>query len=76
MTVKEFKVIRVKDGSFDGSDGERVPYFWIKGETDAGLTIEFGTKDGERSAGDTLTDLQLEKSEGSKPGSFRYKEVL
>jgi len=73
MTIKKFTITRVKDGSFEGTDGAKVAYFWIKGETEDGLTIEFGTKDGDREVGDTIEDLQLEKTEGAR--GFRYKEI-
>lgn len=69
------KITRVKDGSFTGDDGDRITYFWVKGEdTETGLTIEFGTKRPDYEVGDEV-EVELEKTE-KVGGGFRYKEVL
>jgi len=70
----KLKIIRVKDGSFTGDDGAKVEYYWVKGETEDGLTIEFGTKDSGHEEGVTKS-VELEKTE-AKGGKFRYKEIL
>jgi len=69
----KLKITRRKDGSFDGSDGERVPYFWYKAVRPDGVTLEFGSKNDSYSEGDEL-ELDIEKTERAN-GKFGYKEV-
>jgi len=39
------KIKSCKDGTFDGEEpGEKITYFWVKGEDEKGLTIRFGTQ--------------------------------
>lgn len=74
MKYRFARITRVKDGSFTGDDG-LIQYFWIKGETEDGITIEFGTKRDDYTTDDTDVEVELEKTE--KPGGgFRYKEIL
>jgi len=69
----KLKVQKVRDGSFQGRDGEEVEYYWTKGLRVAdGVTIEFGGKvkfiEGEE------IEITLEKTEQAG-GTYRYKQV-
>jgi len=72
--TQSLKIKKIKDGSFEGTDGEKVKYFWVKGETPEGLTIEFGTKDASHLEEGEVAEVELEKTEG--PRGFRYKEII
>lgn len=70
----KLKIQKVRDGSFKGDEGEPVEWYWVKGETEDGVTIEFGTPNTIYEAGQTVT-VDIEKTE--KPGGkgFKYREA-
>lgn len=71
----KIKVVKVRDGSFDGRDGERVDYYWVKAvRISDSVTFEFGSKGGGDYAEGQEYEVNLEKSESPK-GGFRYKEI-
>jgi hypothetical protein len=69
------KILKRKDGSFQGDSGEPVSYFWYKAERlSDGMTIEFGSREGGHEEG-TEIETELEKFE--RPGGrIGYKEIL
>ena len=70
----KIKILKVRDGSFDGRDGELVEYYWVKAERlSDGVTFEFGSKNSRYKIGDE-PEPDLEKSEDGK-GGYRYKEI-
>jgi len=71
----EVKILKKKDGTFQGRDGSQVKYYWYKAlRSDTQVTINFGSRNGDYEEGDVL-DILLEKYE--KPnGEFAYKEVI
>lgn len=73
--METYKIVRVKDGSFDGDDG-RVNYSWVKAKRIRdGVTVEFGTRKDYSTLINSEVELDLEKTE--KPGGgFRYKEII
>jgi len=69
----KLKIQRVRDGSFQGRDGEPVEYYWTKGIRLAdGVTIEFGGK--EKFVEGQEVEITLEKTEVAG-GSYRYKQI-
>lgn len=74
--MQDYKIISVKDGTFTGSDGSDVTYFWVKAERlSDGVKLEFGTKTDYRGEiGNTLA-LELEKRERSN-GRIGYVELI
>ena len=73
----QIKILSVKAKPFQTDDGQR-DYFWYRGERiEDGVTLQFGSKEGEHELGKVL-DLNLEKTEGvDQRGKrvFRYKEI-
>jgi len=71
----KLKIVRVKNGDFEGDGGETIVYRWVKAERADGVTIEFGTRRTSHVAGAEV-DVDIEKTE--KPGGkgFKYKEIL
>jgi len=68
------KIIKKKNGSFTGSDGDTVEYYWYKAKRISDdMTLEFGSRDGKHDEDDEV-DLNLEKFEYSKRHQ-RYREV-
>lgn len=68
----KLKITKVRDGSFQGRDGTPVEYYWTKGITNSGITIEFGGKE-KHTEGQEI-EINLEKTEGPG-GTFRYKQI-
>lgn len=67
------KILRKKDGSFEGSDGNQVSYFWYRfayGENYQNRA-EFGSVDGSHQEGDE-PDLDLYRED--KKGRLTWKE--
>jgi len=70
----KLKIIKRKDGSFEGSDGVPVNYFWYDGIRISDDTlIQFGSREGGHVEGETM-ELEVVRYE-RKNGSFGYKEV-
>jgi len=70
----KLKIIKRKDGSFQGSDGEQVNYFWYDGiRLSDDTLIQFGSREGGHAEGETM-DLEVVRYE-KKDGSIGYKEV-
>lgn len=74
---EKLKIVKVRDGSFDGEDG-RIEYWWIKAlRLSDGITLEFGSKTGGFEVGEEV-EVLLEKTEFLKKNGqtgFRYKEI-
>lgn len=70
----KYKILTRKNGSFQGSSGEQVEYWWYKAVRLADdMTVEFGSRDGGHEEGQEVT-LTLEKFE--RPGGrIGYKEI-
>lgn len=65
-------ITKVKAAPFKSGD-ETIDYFWYKAERKSdGVSFEFGSTKGNLPIGNEL-ELDLEKTEGAKPGTFRYK---
>jgi len=70
--VHQYTIKKVIAKPFDGSDGAKVNYFWIKAEREDGVTVDIGTTmDLQSREGETLK-LDVEKSERSG-GRYGYK---
>jgi len=62
----------VKNSPFE-SNGEKIDYFWYKAERVVdGVSFDLGSAKGDLALGVEL-ELNVEKTEGAKPGKFRYK---
>lgn len=71
----KYKILKVRDGSFQGRDGDSISYFWVKAIRLAdGVTLEFGSKRGDEFEVDDEPELELQKSEDGR-GGYRYKEI-
>jgi len=69
----KLKILKVRNSSFQGREGDTVDYFWVKAERFSdGVTLEFGTKNPDHEAGEEK-EIDLEKNEDGK-GGYRYKE--
>jgi hypothetical protein len=70
----KIKILKVRDGSFQGREGDTIEYSWVKAERlSDNVTFEFGTKKMTYEAGEEA-EPEFEKTEDGK-GGFRYKEI-
>jgi len=72
----KIKILKVRDGSFQGREGDSIEYYWVKAIRLADdVTFEFGSKKGgdEYEPGKEY-EPNLEKTEDGK-GGYRYKEI-
>lgn len=68
------KILKRKDGSFQGNDGEHVAYYWYKAvRTSDETLIEFGSREGEHEEG-TTKDLNVVRYERGD-GKMAWKEL-
>jgi len=73
--MQKVKILKRKDGSFTGDNGEQVEYYWYKGIRLADeVTIEFGSRNGDHEEGSEVA-IDLEKYE-SNSGKIKYKERI
>jgi len=74
--MQEYEIVKVKDGTFVGSDGEDVTYFWVKAKrVSDNVQLEFGTRSDYRGKEGTTVTLELEKREKSN-GRVGYVELV
>lgn len=72
----KLKIVKVKNGDFEGDGGELIEYRWVKAERlSDGVTIEFGTRRTDHVEG-TEVDLDIEKTEKPNGKGFKYKEIV
>jgi hypothetical protein len=73
--MEKYLILRdSKDGSFQGEEGEKVPYFWTKAKRlSNGVSLEFGGKISHKK--NEELELDLEKTERADGKGFRYKEI-
>jgi len=70
----KIKILKRKDGSFQGSDGEHVNYFWYDAvRVEDQTLIQFGSREGGHEAGETK-DLEVVRYERAD-GRTGYKEL-
>lgn len=69
-------ITKVRESEFDGREGEKVKYYWITGEREDGVEIEFGTMRDDYAIGEegevelSVTEAVNKKGETVK----KYKE--
>lgn len=69
----KIKITKKTLKGFTGDDGEDREYFWYTGERENGLSLRFGSVNGEHEEGKTY-DLTIEEYEQSN-GRKGYKEL-
>lgn len=71
------KILKIDSKPFPGGPGEAdIPYFWIRAlRVSDDVKIQFGTKQGAGYVVNEVSDVELEKREGSD-GRIRYFEVV
>lgn len=72
--MEKYRILRKKDGSFEGDTGETVAYFWYKAlRLSDGMTIEFGSREGGH---EPLEEMELNLEKFERPGNrVGYKEI-
>jgi len=70
------KITKVRESEFQGRDGETVKYYWITGERDDGVAIEFGSmRDDYQIGEDGDVELTITEATNSKGATIKkYKE--
>lgn len=70
----KLKIKKRKDGSFQGSDGENVTYFWYDAvDLENNMLIQFGSREGGHEEGAEL-ELEVVRYERAD-GRTGYKEL-
>jgi len=70
----KYRITKIKEKPFIGSDGETVPYFWYKAlRLNDNVNLEFGSTQGGRAVG-TDHEITLERRE-SNTGKLVWREI-